>query len=143
MQIERAHPTDAPALYALLHRSGLPQDGVAEHLATALIAYDGAAVVGCAALEVYGTHALLRSVAVDAPTRGQGWGQQLTQAALDLARSVGVHDVYLLTETASAFFPRFGFRPIERAAVPVAVQQSVEFTHACPASALVMVTTIA
>lgn len=143
MQIVRAQPTDAPALDALLHRSGLPQDGVAEHLATALIAYDGAAVVGCAALEVYGTHALLRSVAVDVPARGQGWGQQLTQAALDLARSVGVRDVYLLTETASAFFPRFGFRSIERAAVPVAVQQSAEFTYACPASALVMMTTIA
>jgi amino-acid N-acetyltransferase len=142
MQIVRVQPIDAPALYAVLHRSGLPQEGVAEHLATALIAYDGAAVVGCAALEVYGTHALLRSVAVDAPVRGQGLGQQLTQAALDLARTVGVCDVYLLTETASAFFPRWGFQPVERTAVPVAVQQSVEFTSACPASALVMHTAI-
>jgi N-acetylglutamate synthase-like GNAT family acetyltransferase len=104
--------------------------------------HDGATIVGCAALERYGEHALLRSVAVDAHLRGQGWGQRLTHAALDLARTAGVHKVYLLTETASAFFPRWGFRPIARAAVPAAVQQSVEFTHACPASALVMAVTL-
>ena len=46
--------------------------------------------------------------------------------------------VYLLTETAGDFFPRFGFRPTTRAAVPSAVQQSVEFREACPASAVVM-----
>lgn len=143
MRIEPAQSTDAPAIHALLHQSGLPQDGIEDHLATALVVRDGAAIVGCAAVEVYGPHALLRSVAVDAPARGQGWGQQLTEAALDLARTAGVQEVYLLTETASAFFPRFAFRPTERAAVPTAVQQSVEFTHACPASALVMVTTIA
>jgi amino-acid N-acetyltransferase len=138
MQIERAQPTDAAAIHVLLRRSGLPEDGIDAHLATALVARDGAALVGCAALEVYGTHALLRSVAVDTPARGQGLGHQLTQAALDLARRQGVHDVYLLTETASAFFPRFDFHPIARAAVPAPVQQSVEFTHACPASALVL-----
>jgi len=143
MQIERAQPADAPAIQGLLRRSGLPQDGIEDHLATALVVRDGVAIVGCAALEAYGAHALLRSVAVAAPARGQGWGQQLTEAALDLARTAGVRDVYLLTETASAFFPRFGFRSTTRAAVPMAVQQSIEFTHACPASALVMVTTIA
>jgi amino-acid N-acetyltransferase len=107
-----------------------------------IVAYDGAAIVGCAALELYGPHALLRSVAVDARVRGQGLGQQLTLAALDFARAAGVGDVYLLTETARTFFPRFGFHPVARAAVPVAVQQSVEFTGACPASAVVMHTTI-
>ncbi len=142
MQIERAQPMDAPAIRALLRRSGLPQDGIEDHLATAIVAYDGALVVGCAAVELYGMHALLRSVAVDATWRGQGLGQQLTQAALDLARACGVHDVYLLTETASAFFPRFGFRPVARTVVPVPVQQSVEFTGACPASALVMHTAV-
>lgn len=143
MRIERARLTDAPAIHALLRRSELPQDGIDAHLATALVVRDGVTIVGCAALEVYGAQALLRSVAVDARAQGQGWGQQLTQAALDLARTTRVREVYLLTETARTFFPRFGFRPIERAAVPVAVQQSVEFTHACPASALVMRTIVA
>ena len=47
--------------------------------------------------------------------------------------------VYLLTETAAEFFPRFGFRPIARDTVDPAVRASVEFTSACPDTALVMV----
>jgi len=46
--------------------------------------------------------------------------------------------VYLLTETAGHFFPRFGFHAISRAEVDVAVRRSTEFTTACPSSALVM-----
>jgi amino-acid N-acetyltransferase len=133
--IEAATAADLPAILALLARSGLPEAGLADHLATALVARAGGAIAGSAALEVYGEAALLRSVAVDAAWRGQGLGQALTRAALDLARRRGVVTVYLLTETAAGFFPRFGFRPVPRAAVAPAVQQSVEFTSACPASA--------
>jgi len=95
-------------------------------------------IVGTAALELYGGSALLRSVAVAAALRGQGLGQRLTTAALDLARKSGVRTVYLLTETAGAFFPKFGFKTIERRDVDPAVQVSQEFTTACPASAMVM-----
>jgi amino-acid N-acetyltransferase len=81
---------------------------------------------------------LLRSVAVDETRRGEGLGHQLTQAALDLARARGLKTVYLLTTTAATFFPRFGFREIARDEVDPAVQRSVEFTKACPASAAAM-----
>ena len=140
--IGAAQNSDLPAVLALLERSGLPQDGLSEHVATTLVARSGDAVVGSAALEVYGRAALLRSVAVDPALRGQGLGQHLTCTALDLARQHGVARVYLLTETAGDFFPRFGFHPTERAAVEPAVQQSVEFTSACPASAQVLVVSL-
>jgi amino-acid N-acetyltransferase len=139
MQIERATVADLASILALLEQSGLPQDGLSEHITTALIARDVGGIVGSAALEHYGAAALLRSVAVAAAWRGQGLGQRLTAAALDMAREGGVTQVYLLTETAADFFPRFGFRPIARAEVDSAVQQSVEFTSACPDSALAMV----
>lgn len=137
-----ARSSDLPAVLALLERSSLPQEGLADHLATTIVARSGDAVVGSAALEVYGGAALLRSVAVDAALRGQGLGQRLTRAALDLARQRGVAIVYLLTETAADFFPRFGFQLTERAAVVPAVQQSVEFKGACPASAQVLVASL-
>jgi amino-acid N-acetyltransferase len=140
--IAAARPSELPAVLALLEQSGLPQDGLSEHLATTVVARDGDAVVGSAALEIYGGAALLRSVAVDAGLRGQGLGQRLTRAALDLARDRGVATVYLLTETAADFFPRFGFQLTERAAVDPAVQQSVEFISACPASAQVLVASL-
>ena len=96
-------------------------------------------VVGTAALELYGDAALLRSVAVATSLRGQGLGAALTVAALDLARRRGVRTVYLLTETAERFFPKFGFTAITRVEVEPGVLQSPEFTTACPTSALVMV----
>ena len=137
--VEAARPEDLQEVLELLERNALPQDGLRDHLGTALVARDDRTVVGSAALEVYGTAALLRSVAVDEGLRGRGLGRQLTGAALELARRQGVRDVYLLTETAGDFFPRFGFRAIERSAVAPVVQQSVEFTCACPAGALAMV----
>lgn len=138
LTIDRIHHAELPDLLALLKRSGLPRDGVHDHLATALVARDQDEVVGCAALELYATSALLRSVAVDGRFQRQGMGRQLVQAALDLARQSGVERVYLLTETAPDFFAHLGFEPVERAMVPPAVRQSVEFTSACPASAQVM-----
>jgi len=136
--ITPANPSDLPAILDLLRRSDLPLDGLAEHLATTVTARENGRLVGCAAVEVYGENALLRSVAVDETLRGQGLGRTLTTAALDLARARGARTTYLLTTTAGGYFPRFGFQEITRDAVDPAVQQSVEFTTACPASALVM-----
>jgi amino-acid N-acetyltransferase len=136
--ITPATPADLPAILDLLAASELPPAGLAEHVATTLVARENSRIVGSAALELYGSAALLRSVAVAAPLRGRGLGTTLTAAALDLARRRGARTVYLLTETAAQFFPKFGFRPITRADVDPAVMQSQEFTTACPEGALVM-----
>jgi amino-acid N-acetyltransferase len=136
--IEPARPDDLPAIESLLERGHLTRAGVRDHLATAVVAREGNRIAGCAAVELYGEAALLRSVAVDHAFRGLGLGIRLTEAALTTARARGVHAVYLLTETATDFFPRFGFRPIPRTAVSPAVRRSVEFTTACPESAQAM-----
>lgn len=136
--IAAATAGDIPPVLALLEASGLPTAGLAECLATLLVARDGEALVGCAAIEPYGSSALLRSVAVDASRRGYGLGRRLMLAALDLARTHAVETVYLLTDTADGFFGTLGFHPFPRADVPAAVRESVEFTSACPASARAM-----
>ena len=136
--IAAATSADLPALLELLGQSALPTAGLAHHLDTTLVAHEAGHVVGSAALELYGTTALLRSVAVAPGLRGRGLGQELTRHALALARRRKIRTVYLLTETAGGFFPRFGFRAISRDAVDPAVQRSVEFTSACPTSALAM-----
>lgn len=138
VRIERAAPAQVGDVLALLAQSGLPTDGLADHWPATLVALQAGCVVGSAALELYGAAALLRSVAVAQSLRGQGIGRQLTAAALDLARTHGVRQVYLLTETAPAFFAGLGFRPVSRAAVAPAVQQSMEFVSACPQSAQAM-----
>ena len=138
IEIAPLAPEDEPGLLALLTRCGLPLDGVRDHLANALVARQGNRLVGSAVLEVYAGGALLRSVAVEESARGLGLGIRLTEDALALARRLGVRRVFLLTETAAHFFPRFGFRAISREEVPESVRASLEFTTACPRSALAM-----
>lgn len=139
MNLAPARLADWPQIVTLVLEVGLPLLGLRGHLDTALVVRSDGQVVGCAALEPYGEFALLRSVAVHPSRQGQGLGQDLTAAALELARELGVHRVYLLTETAGEFFPRFGFVPVAREAIPDAVRRSVEFASACPVSALAMV----
>ncbi len=136
--IERAAAADGPAILALLRSNALPVDGVLDHLHNALVARCQGRVVGSAALEVYDDGALLRSVAVEATHRRHGVGQQLTTAALELAGTLEVPAVFLLTTSADGFFPRFAFKRIRRDDVPPGVRASVEFRSACPSTATVM-----
>jgi amino-acid N-acetyltransferase len=142
MNIHTAKITDLPDILTLLKASALPVAGIDEHVETTLIARDQGKIMGCAAVEVYGQAGLLRSVAVEAGRRGEGLGERLTKAALELARQRGVRTVYLLTTTASHFFPRFGFTAIPRAELDPALEQSEELRGACPASALAMRATL-
>src|SRR3989442_58751 len=132
--IAAATSADLPALLELLGQSALPTAGLADHLDTTLVAREAGHVVGSAALELYGTTALLRSVAVPPRLPGPGVGPELNP----YGPRRKLRTVYLPTETAGGFFPRFGFRAISRDAVDPAVQGSVEFTSACPTSALAM-----
>jgi amino-acid N-acetyltransferase len=138
MIIEAATDRDLPEVHKLLERHHLPLDGVDDHLPTMLVAREGSQIVGTAALELYADGALLRSVAVETSQQGRRLGHHLTEAALQLALIHGATDVFLLTTTAERFFPRFGFEPITRDAVPASVRASVEFQSACPASAIAM-----
>jgi amino-acid N-acetyltransferase len=130
--------SDLADMRALLEASRLPLAGIEQHVTSALVARENGKLVGCAAVEIYGSAGLLRSVAVAEERRGEGLGQQLTEAALELARASGVRDIYLLTTTASHFFPRFGFTAIPRAELDPALSPSEELRGACPANALAM-----
>ena len=136
--VEAATAHDADAVLALLRDNALPNDGLADHWASTIVAGMDGTIVGSAALEIYGEGALLRSVAVAPAWHRRGVGHDLTAAALQMAGERRLPAVYLLTTTAEQFFPKFGFERIERADVPTSVQASVEFTSACPSSATVM-----
>tara|TARA_B100000315_G_scaffold259252_1_gene314512 strand:- start:1642 stop:2094 length:453 start_codon:yes stop_codon:yes gene_type:complete len=139
VSIEPAQNEDLPAVLALLERSGLPMVGYADHLATAMVGREENRIVASAALELYGPESLLRSVAVDESWRGHGLGKRITLAALALSRKHGAGTIYLLTETAQAFFTRLGFKAVPRNKVPASVRTSVEFTVACPDTVQAMV----
>lgn len=137
ISIEPAVATDRAAIEALLEANGLPVDGLELAISTGVVARDGDKLVGCAAVEPYGTAGLLRSVCVVAPSRGARLGRGLVDAAESAAAARGITELYLLTETAADWFPRLGYWPVTRADVPAAVATSPEFTSACPDSAAV------
>lgn len=138
--LRSARPSDLAGVEALLTANKLPLDGVAASLGSFVVAEHGGALVGVAGIEHCGAgpHALLRSVAVDKAWQGKGLGRALVTRAIRDAESRGAQAFYLLTTTAEQYFPAFGFKPITRATVPADVQANVEFTSACPASAVVM-----
>jgi N-acetylglutamate synthase-like GNAT family acetyltransferase len=130
---------DLAGMEGLLEGAGLPTAGVVKALDRFVVAEVAGEVVGVAGLEVHGRDGVLRSVAVAPSLQHAGLGRRLTERVLDDAHRAGLRRVYLLTETAADYFPRFGFRPIAREGASPEVQGSVEFREVCPASAVAMV----
>jgi amino-acid N-acetyltransferase len=133
---------DETAVEALLTASGLPLEGVHDALPCFIVADDAGDIVGVAGIEacgVAGEHALLRSVAVAPTWQKRGLGRALVTRTIAEAEARGAKALYLLTTTAEAYFPSFGFHATARDTVPDDVRSTAEFTGACPASATVMV----
>jgi amino-acid N-acetyltransferase len=136
--IRPAGAADAVAIVDLVEGAGLPLEGVRENLGEFLVAERDGRVTGCCGLEIYGTDALLRSVAVAPSERGGGTGARLVERALSGAVERGLASITLLTTTAAGYFPRFGFREIDRGDVPDLVRESKEFLSVCPSTATCM-----
>lgn len=128
---------DLPAVFELLEAVNLPTEGVAEHFADFLIARANERVLGCVGLEKYGSHGLLRSLAVAPNCRGQGVGLQLTAQLLAYAQTNTIHTIALLTTTAAGFFiQHFGFEAVERSHFPDVFAASPEWSLPRCASAV-------
>lgn len=135
-----ARPEDYPAIRALLIEQGLPSEDVAVGQASRFhLAVQDGALLACAALEPYGSDALLRSVAVAECARRNGLGRALVGIAERDAAAMGVHRLFLLTTTAASYFTRLGYAPFDRNQAPVLLQSSSQFASLCPASAAYMV----
>lgn len=137
-EITKASPEDLNAVLALLADASLPVDEVAEHFQHFLVARADGRVVGSVGMEHYGPSTLLRSLVVAPSHRNRRLGGALTERILQEARGQGVKRVFLLTETAPQFFPKFGFRRIAREEADAEVKESVEFRTACCQSAVCM-----
>jgi amino-acid N-acetyltransferase len=132
------HPP-AAAAKALLASAGLPTaDLEAEHFSHFIGGGSAQAPEALIGLQPYGEIALLRSLVVSSAARGKGYGSALVAQIEAYAQQLGVSELYLLTNTAEAFFSRRGYHNLERADVPEAIRQTAEFSSLCPASAVCM-----
>lgn len=137
MIIDQAQPYRKEVL-SLLSGEKLPVDDLPQTLDNFVVAIENGEIIGVAGLEVYGSYGLLRSVAVRSDFRGQSVAAKLLRKIEGLASGKKISDLYLLTETAADYFERKAFLRITRDNVPDELQQSSEFSHVCPQSAIVM-----
>ena len=126
----------------LLERSGLPTGDLSTARPEFVVATRHDRIVGVGALEHFGSAALLRSVAVEAQSRGSGVGRLIVEELERRARTASIGELILLTLTARDFFERLGYSAKERGEVPAAVRESAEFRSLCPASAVCMAKTL-
>ncbi len=136
----KATAADFPEIQKILDRVSLPADGVEAHLQNFLICQVAESIVACGGFEAYFPAALLRSLAVLPAYQGKGIGQKLINTLLEKFRIERFNQLFLLTFDAEKYFQRhFGFRVVSRSQAPPAIRNSVEFTTACPQSAICMV----
>jgi amino-acid N-acetyltransferase len=135
-----AEPADLPAVAELLRICKLAPNAVDRQFGAAfVVATDEAGrVIGVAGVERYGEDGLFRSAAVEPAWRGGGLGARLTRDRIEWAGRQGLRALFLLTETAADYWPRFGFTRIGRDGAPDLVKQSAEWSGGCPATAVAM-----
>lgn len=126
---------DLPALGELLTGSGLPADDCAGPQNQFFGIFENRRLVAAGGLEAAGSYCLLRSLVVAPRHRGRGLARAITGHLLVEARARQRTAVYLLTETAAAYFENFGFCKVSRAAVPAAIAATSQFVELCPDSA--------
>ena len=130
------------AAVALLAAVGLPSSDLTEpHLEHFFFAGPRDAPTGLVGLELYGSDALLRSLAVAPDARSSGIGSMLVEQAEGHAYANGVRSLYLLTTTAQRFFERRGYRAASRESCPAAIRGTSEFASLCPAGSVLLAKT--
>jgi amino-acid N-acetyltransferase len=136
-RIRQAEPKDREGVNSLLSGFELPLDGLENSRVWVLEESDGG-LGGVAALEVWGESGLLRSVAVNKGVQNRGYGSSLVRHVINEAKKNGIRELLLLTTTAPNFFRKLGFKEHNRENVTGSITNSVEFTGACPETAILM-----
>ena len=85
--------------------------------------------VGFGGLEIFGDHALLRSVVTLPPVRNRGIGADIVALLETEARIRGCRTVWLATDDATDFFARLGYHACDRKEAPKPVRDAAAFQY--------------
>lgn len=148
IRVHKARLQDARSIFDLVN--SLSGDGtllrrsyaeICENIRDFTVAEDEqGSFLGCGALHLYGPHlAEVRSIVVDAKSKGVGAGAKLLEALIEEAAEHAVMSVCLFTRIPN-FFEHFGFRVAERDAMPDKIYkdcQTCPRLYACDEVAMV------
>ena len=133
--IVRLRAADLVQLENLLRRNNLPAQDCAEQPRNFCGIFDDGELIAAGGLEPAANDALLRSVVVHEQYRSRGLARSIIEHLIRRADSEGRETVYLLTETAGAYFENLGFKRIDRIEVPPAIANTRQFASLCPDTA--------
>jgi N-acetylglutamate synthase-like GNAT family acetyltransferase len=109
--IDHARPEDRAGIVQLLTSAGLGADVVDRHIARWVVAREAGQIVACGLLEISGTSALIRSIAVAPSRRRRSIGSTIVSVLLDDGAELGVRTVFAFTRDAAGFFRRLHWQP--------------------------------
>lgn len=137
--INSAEPQDLKQIVAILKDQELPTEDInSRNLKNFFKLADNIDILAIAGLELYDHDGILRSLAVRDHVQEQGLGTEMVHYVEKKAQDSGITRMFLLTETAENFFKKLHYSNYDRAAVPAAVNQSMEFSKLCSESAVCM-----
>jgi len=130
---------DFEYIVALLNQSNLPTiDLKISNMQDFYVAIVDGDIVGVGGIDMQDNMAFVRSFAVKSEYQGQGVAHKIYNTIEDEAKRSGISQFYLLSETATQYFEKFGFKIIQRDTAPQWVQQSTQFSGICPQSTALM-----
>lgn len=138
----KARNTDLNNIQQLLDDNQLPIDDCSVHLKNFIVLEHNEKIIVVGGIEIFHDLGLIRSITVNKRYRNSGLGKHMCQLISDKAVSQGIKRLYLLTETAQAFFEGQGFRVIDRANAPAEIKSTQQFDKLCPSSAVLMLRSI-
>lgn len=129
-------------LVATLHRAGLStQDIGAVHAHYWRFVRQDDMPIGFGGIENHGGDALLRSVVTLPPVRGKGYARGIVSTLESEAIVFKCKTIWLLTDAASGFFAKVGYRACQRDDLPESIRDSLHVSLA-PKTAIAMTKTI-
>ena len=138
MVITAAHTSDLAEIRGILATNQLPTADIEDASIQFWVLRDSERIIGCVALQRTGDCGLLRSLVVDGKERGKGYGILLVKTIEQVSVETGVTGLYLLTETAPAFFTSLGYEEQSKSSAPQEILNTREFAALCPVTAVCM-----
>ncbi len=139
-EIRLAGSSDLQEALDLLESVGLPIEGVRDHfIGGYVVARDpeSSELIGVTGVESYGAMGLLRSCAVHPSHRQAGLGRALLLAAVNLAKVIGIRELYTIVAPAQESLSRLDWEAVRREEIPAVLSRSDE-VRSSPSTATVM-----
>ena len=118
---------DIPAITTLLKEANLPPDDLERWIDNFFVLTIEGKIEGCIGLEHWENDGLLRSFVVSEDYRSKGFGIELYNKFISVAKVMNLSSILLLAKGVSDFFEKNGFKFIDRNEVPESVKNSIQF----------------